>query len=76
MMIFGGAVTLAFVVLGSLAFHMFFKKKFAAAYERLSPLQYGHLVFFFVTMMALPVKMILRLGFTVKYVWVTPWFNV
>jgi hypothetical protein len=29
-----------------------------------------------ITMVALPVKMVLRLGFTVKYVLVTPWFNV
>jgi len=23
-----------------------------------------------------PVKLILRLAFTIKYIWVTPWFNV
>ena len=28
------------------------------------------------TMLALPVKMILRLVFRIKYIWVTPWFNV
>jgi len=27
-------------------------------------------------MLSLPVKMILRLVFRVKYVWVTPWFTV
>jgi hypothetical protein len=27
-------------------------------------------------LLALPVKLILRLGFTIKYVWVTPWFNI
>jgi len=25
---------------------------------------------------ALPVKLILRLALTIKYVWVTPWFNI
>jgi hypothetical protein len=24
----------------------------------------------------LPVKLILRLALTIKYVWVTPWFNI
>jgi len=26
--------------------------------------------------LALPVKLILRLTLTIKYVWVTPWFNI
>jgi hypothetical protein len=30
----------------------------------------------FATMMALPVKMILRWTLNVKYLWVTPWFNI
>jgi hypothetical protein len=24
----------------------------------------------------LPLKMLLRLAFNIKYVWITPWFNV
>jgi hypothetical protein len=24
----------------------------------------------------LPIKMLLRLAFHIKYVWITPWFNV
>jgi hypothetical protein len=31
---------------------------------------------FLITMLALPVKILLRLVFRIKYVWVTPWFNV
>jgi hypothetical protein len=27
-------------------------------------------------LLAMPVKLILRLGLTIKYVWVTPWFNI
>jgi len=27
-------------------------------------------------MLALPLKMLLRLAFNIKYVWITPWFNV
>jgi hypothetical protein len=28
------------------------------------------------TMVALPIKMLLRLSLHIKYVWITPWFNV
>jgi hypothetical protein len=40
-------------------------------------LQYMTFQFFAVSvLLAMPVKLILRLVFTIKYVWVTPWFNV
>jgi hypothetical protein len=45
-------------------------------YARMSLLQYVTMQVFLVVMLALPVKMILRLLFRVKYVWVTPWFNI
>ena len=45
-------------------------------YARMSLLQYAIMQVFLITMLALPVKMILRLVFRIKYVWVTPWFNV
>jgi hypothetical protein len=45
-------------------------------YERMTLIQYLTLQFFLTTMLGLPVKMLLRLLFTIKYVWVTPWFNV
>ena len=73
-MMFGAAVCAVYSVICGAAFHGWFRK--TSMYGRMSRLQYGHLLFFFVTMMALPIKMILRLGFNVKYVWVTPWFNI
>ena len=45
-------------------------------YGRMSLLQYVIMQTFLISMLALPVKMILRLVFRIKYVWVTPWFNV
>jgi len=30
----------------------------------------------FLIMMGLPIKMVLRIAFNIKYVWVTPWFNI
>ena len=44
---------------------------------RTSLLQYLTFQFFAVSvLLALPVKLILRLAFTIKYVWVTPFFNI
>ncbi len=45
--------------------------------ERTSILQYVTFQFFAISvLLAMPVKLILRLGLTIKYVWVTPWFNI
>jgi hypothetical protein len=42
-----------------------------------SLLQYMTFQFFAISvLLAMPVKLFLRLVFTIKYVWVTPWFNV
>src|SRR5258706_3033900 len=44
---------------------------------RTSVLQYATFQFFAVSvLLAMPVKLILRLALTIKYVWVTPWFNI
>jgi len=45
-------------------------------YARMSLLQYITMQIFMITMLALPVKIALRLLFRIKYVLVTPWFNV
>ena len=45
-------------------------------YARMSVLQYTTMQIFLVIMLSLPVKILIRLVFRIKYVWVTPWFNV
>lgn len=45
-------------------------------YQRMTFLQYLALQFFLTTMLLLPVKMVLRLLFRIKYILVTPWFNI
>jgi hypothetical protein len=46
-------------------------------YERTNLLQYITFQFFAITILvALPAKMLLRLLFRIKYVLVTPWFNI
>jgi hypothetical protein len=39
-------------------------------------LQYGIMQLFLIIMLALPVKILIRLLFRIKYIWVTPWFNI
>jgi hypothetical protein len=60
----------------SLAFIYYFWKKDGELIKQLGVARYGVLAFLFLTMMALPIKMILRIFFNIKYIWVTPWFNV
>src|SRR3989440_5471378 len=46
-------------------------------YARMSLLQYVTMQIFLITMLFLPIKILLRLSpWTIKYVLVTPWFNV
>jgi hypothetical protein len=45
-------------------------------YARMSLLQYSIMQMFLIIMLALPVKILIRLLFRIKYVWITPWFNV
>jgi Cytochrome b(C-terminal)/b6/petD len=45
-------------------------------YQRMSLIQLVTMYTFLVLMISLPIKIILRLVFTIKYVWVTPWFSI
>ena len=44
--------------------------------SKLGLVRYVAVGFLFWTMMALCIKMVLRLVFGIKYAWVTPWFNI
>jgi cytochrome b/b6/petD-like protein len=45
-------------------------------YARMSLLQLVIMYTFLVLMLSLPIKILLRLLFNIKYVWVTPWFSI
>jgi hypothetical protein len=45
-------------------------------YGRMSLIQLVTMYTFLILMISLPVKIVLRLVFTIHYVWVTPWFSV
>jgi hypothetical protein len=76
--IFGGVVTAAFLAITGFAAHKVltlteFSRKILA---RMSLLQYLTMMLLIVTMLSLPAKIVARLLFRIKYVWVTPWFNI
>jgi hypothetical protein len=77
--IFGALIVGGFYLLGGLFFHWLMTRteldrKILA---RTSLLQYLTFQFFAISvLLAFPVKLLLRLIFTIKYVWVTPWFNI
>lgn len=76
-MLGGAAVGLYFVVSGWLVHKLMVLTEFnRKIYERMTLVQYLILQSLLVIMLALPVKIILRLLFRIKYIWVTPWFNI
>ena len=70
----GFIVTAGYFSLG--AVYYFLKKDKSEMIKQLGVVRYAILAFLFLTMMGLPIKMVLRLAFNIKYIWVTPWFNV
>jgi hypothetical protein len=54
----------------------YLRRDMSDAIRQLGPVRYGIVAFLFLTMMSLPIKVILRLAFNIKNVWVTPWFNI
>ena len=76
--LFGALVVGGFVAVSGYACHRLitateFSRKILG---RMSLLQYAILQGLLIIMLALPVKIAARLLFRIKYVWVTPWFNV
>ena len=74
--IFGAIVVGLYFVIGGLITHTLFKRYNPKDYRRMSFLQYNTMMFLMLLMVSLPVKMLARLLFHIKYVWVTPWFNI
>ena len=63
-------------LLGGFIVYSLFRRFMRKDFTRMSLLQFSMVQFFLLTMVALPLKMALRLLWHIKYVWVTPWFNV
>ena len=69
-----GALACAGWYLCGVVFWLVKRKK--AWMKTLGVTRYATVAFLFMTMMAIPVKMILRWTLGVKYIWATPWFNI
>ncbi len=79
-----GSLNPAAMVIGSLTVLMWYGigvayylwKRNTAFMKQLGLVRYSIVAFLFVTMMALPVKIIFRIALNIKYILVTPFFNI
>ena len=70
-------VALYFIVAGYLVHRLLLLTDFSRKiFKRMTLLQMLTMELFLVLMLSLPIKIMLRLLFRVKYVWVTPWFSI
>ena len=74
--VFGAIVVGGYYLLGGGLVYSIFRRRMVKDFQRMSLLQFSIMQFFLLTMVALPIKMLLRLLWHIKYVWITPWFNV
>ncbi|MBI2982143.1 MAG: cytochrome C [Deltaproteobacteria bacterium] len=72
--LFGLGLIGAYYSLGVLFYSM--KVKTNETLQKLGVVRYGIVAFLFLTMMALPIKMVLRWTLNIKYICVIPWFNL
>ena len=69
----GGAIVALWYGLGGIYYWWARKTPFVRS---LGGWRYALVASLLLTMLAIPVKMVLRLALNVKYVWATPWFNI
>src|ERR1700683_1930625 len=70
-------IVIFFAVAGWLIHWICMRTEFSRKmYGRMSLIQLVTMYTFLILMISLPVKIVLRLVFTIHYVWVTPWFSV
>jgi len=76
--LFGIIPVTLYLVLAAYAVHwLCMRTEFSRRiYRRMSLLQLVVMYSLLILMLSLPVKMLARLVFRIKYVWVTPWFNI
>jgi len=72
--LFGLAVVGGYFAL--IPLYWFWRRNKSEILKTLGPLRYSVNAFLLLCMMGLVIKMFLRIAFNIKYIWVTPWFNV
>ena len=74
--VIGGGVITVYFFLGMVIPFLFLKVTGNRTLEKLGIVRYLLVAFLFLSMMGLPIKVFLKLVFHLKYIWVTPWFNI
>jgi len=74
--IIGGSVVILYFGLGMILPYFIWKKRKSEFLKKLGMVRYIILSFLFCSMVGLSVKIILTLTLNIKYIWVTPWFNI
>ncbi len=74
--VIGGGVITVYFFLGMVIPFLFLKVTGSRTLEKLGVVRYSLVAFLFLSMMGLPIKVFLKLVFHLKYIWVTPWFNI
>ncbi len=74
--VIGGGVITVYFFLGMVIPYLFLKVTENRTLEKLGMVRYSLVAFLFLSMMGLPIKVFLKLVFHLKYIWVTPWFNI
>ncbi|MBI1924007.1 cytochrome C [Candidatus Poribacteria bacterium] len=72
--VFGFILVSGYYSLGPIFYLL--KRRTSEFLQALGLVRYIIISFLFLTMLALPIKMMLRWVWNIKYVWVTPWFNI
>ncbi len=72
----GGSVVVLYFSLGMIMLYLYLKKTRPGFLQRLGLIRYMIVAFLFWSMIGIPIKIIMRLALNIKYVWVTPWFNI
>ena len=74
--IIGGVVVMGYLALGTVLPYLYLTKRKSKALSELGLIRFLIVSHLFALMLALPIKIVLRLLFNIKYIWVTPWFNI
>lgn len=74
--VIGGAVVHIYFIVGMVVPYIIMKAKKVQIIDELGIIRYSLVAFLFLAMWSLPIKMVLKLVFSLKYIWVTPWFNI
>lgn len=74
--VLGGSVLLLYLASGMGLFYLYLRKKKPNFIQELGLARYLIGSFLLFSMLGITIKIILRLALNIKYIWVTPWFNI